>query len=261
MTAITTVVSKASRAGRRRSDEHTGDALRRVEAFFADVDQARAYLDRHLQDPTRRRARLVRACAQLPALRSAHALGDWLISGMSRALGASAAILWLSHDALAQAFELRAQSLSPAHVAQILDHLRVLDTQQRSPMRRRAGESELREDAHAGLRALPGFWPWMTLADASLVPMPTQLADLRESVMTDAHGLLVPLRGTSGMVAALWLVGAPTLDAATAAIVEAVAATAGVALEHGLQMAHLAHEQATVQPGRHRTGDAKSKRA
>ena len=47
-----------------------------LEGFFAGVDEARAYLDRELQDPSRRRSRLRTIALELLDVRGARALAD-----------------------------------------------------------------------------------------------------------------------------------------------------------------------------------------
>jgi hypothetical protein len=47
---------------------------------------------------------------------------------------------------------------------------------------------------------------------------------------------LVPLAGVEGLVGALWLEAAQPLDEASLSLLQAIADTAGVALEQGLEV-------------------------
>jgi GAF domain-containing protein len=63
------------------------------DSFFAGVAELRAYLDRHLQDPERRRARLGRIAAELLKPRAGVALEDWLVQQLADSMGSAAALL------------------------------------------------------------------------------------------------------------------------------------------------------------------------
>ncbi len=64
-----------------------------LEVFFDGVAEMRAHLDRSLQDPERRRARLAAIAADLLKPRDARELGRWLVSEVATAIGAAAAAI------------------------------------------------------------------------------------------------------------------------------------------------------------------------
>ena len=66
-----------------------------IEDFFRGVDELRAHLDRHLQDPTRRRSRLGAVALELLKPRDARELCRWLVSEVADAIGASAAVVFV----------------------------------------------------------------------------------------------------------------------------------------------------------------------
>lgn len=76
------------------------------ESFFDGVDEMRAYLDRHLQDPERRRARLAVIAQELLKPRSPQELARWLVHQVAGALGAtSVTLLVQTHEDAWRALE------------------------------------------------------------------------------------------------------------------------------------------------------------
>ncbi len=66
-----------------------------LDAFFAGVDEVRAFLDRSIQDPERRRARLSNIAALLLKPREARVLVEWLAGQLAAALGARAVAVFV----------------------------------------------------------------------------------------------------------------------------------------------------------------------
>ncbi len=64
-----------------------------LDAFFEGVADMRALLDRSLQDPERRRARLAAIASGLSKPRDPRELGRWLVTELAAAVGAAAAAL------------------------------------------------------------------------------------------------------------------------------------------------------------------------
>lgn len=178
-----------------------------LDAFFAGVDEVRAYLERHRQDPESRRARLSQLASELLKPRQAGALVSWLTCELASALGARFAAIWVRRSELAR-FECwhAVGKPSPQHDPEAVARsaLASLDAAAR--------EADARE------------------ADAS-------------ATHHDERGLMVPVLGSATLLAGVWLELDSPLDAATLRLLEALAATAGMALEKALSAA-------VIHPGR-----------
>lgn len=183
---------KPPRSQRRRAATHHDD----LEAFFAGVTEMRAYLDRHIQDPERRRERLARIAGALAKRRSPVELADWLAAQLREALGA-------------------------------------------------AGCAVFRHE---------GAWlPWR---QAGVVRVPPTAAELGKWInvspgrfdqdpLQTRHGIVVALAGLDGLVGALWIEEGHDLDPVSRALLQAIADTAGAALEQSLSVQALAYDSVT----------------
>ncbi len=65
-----------------------------LKEFFEGVDAVRAHLDRHIQDPVRRRERLRQIVSELPKKLSSNDLGPWWAEQVGLALGAETAAIY-----------------------------------------------------------------------------------------------------------------------------------------------------------------------
>lgn len=74
-----------------------------LEAFFAGVDEVRAYLERSAEDPARGRTRLAKIAQDLVRHRDAEDLVRWLASSLLESLGGKGGSFWLREDACGSA--------------------------------------------------------------------------------------------------------------------------------------------------------------
>ena len=143
-----------------------------VDAFFEGVDEMRAHLDRRIQDPEHRRARLARLAGDLLRHAKPDDFPSWLLHASREALGADGAALYL-----------RAGELGPTHELQD-GHVDAF-----------APPLEARHEPHAGPRSL-----WLPLSGADgpigglwltgLEPLDPGSLELLDAVIGSAAALL-----------------------------------------------------------------------